>query len=256
MMILHPRRLFFRRCGRGSPESALYTLLAKISWRHRASLASKQMNHSPHLLAVVLFFAAVAALGSVDADEPAPVPPGVLLQPEDEFWEQPAPAVFRVRVTTSEGDFVMEVHRPWAPLGVDRFYNLVRAGFFDDSRFYRVRESYIAQFGISGDPSVSAVWRDLSMIDDPVRESNTRASFAFAMTGPDTRTTQIYINLADNTHLDSQGFTPLGRVVEGMEVVDRLYAGYDEGAGGGMRGENRERSSAGATPTLTRRSRN
>ena len=131
---------------------------------------------------------------------------------------------------------MVEVHRKWAPLGVDRLYNLVRAGFFDDSRFFRVRADYIAQFGIPGDPAISTVWRDLAIEDDPVRESNTRGSFAYAMTGPDTRTTQLYINLVDNTHLDTQGFAPLGQVVEGMDVVDRLYAGYDEDAGGGMRG--------------------
>ena len=141
-----------------------------------------------------------------------------------------------MRFATGEGDFVVEVHREWAPLGADRFYNLVRAGFFDNSRFFRIRAGYIAQFGISGDPKVSAVWSDRALEDDPVRETNTRSSIAFAMTGPGTRTTQPYINLVDNTHLDAQGFAPFGRVIEGMEVVDRLYAGYDEGAGGGMRG--------------------
>jgi cyclophilin family peptidyl-prolyl cis-trans isomerase len=159
----------------------------------------------------------------------------VLLHPADDFWKEQAPARFRVGFTTGEGDFVVEVHRTWAPIGADRFYNLVRAGFFDDSRFFRIRADYIAQFGIPGDPKISAVWAELAIKDDPVRESNTRGSFAYAMTGPDTRTTQLYINLADNTHLDAQGFAPLGWVVEGMEVVDRLYAEYDEGAGGGMR---------------------
>ena len=160
----------------------------------------------------------------------------VLLRPADEFWSESAPDRFRVRFETSEGDFVVEAHRAWAPLGADRFYNLVRAGFFDDSRFFRIRAGYIAQFGIPGDPQVSAVWRDRALADDPVRETNKRGSIAFAMTGPDTRTTQPYINLVNNTHLDAQGFAPFGQVIEGMEVVDRLYAGYDEGAGGGMRG--------------------
>ena len=159
-----------------------------------------------------------------------------LLRPADEFWGEPAPDQFRVRFETSEGDFVVEAHRVWAPLGTDRFYNLVRAGFFDDSRFYRVRAGYIAQFGIPGDPEVSTVWRDRAMPDDPVRETNVRGSIAYAMTGPNTRTTQLYINLVDNTHLDAQGFAPFGQVIEGMEVVDQLYAGYDEAAGGGMRG--------------------
>jgi cyclophilin family peptidyl-prolyl cis-trans isomerase len=178
----------------------------------------------------------LAAPGVASAAEPPTESSNVLLHPADAFWQEQAPVRFRVRFTTGEGDFVVEVHRAWAPIGADRFYNLVRAGFFDDSRFFRVRADYIAQFGIPGDPKISAVWRELSIKDDPVRESNTRGSFAYAMTGPDTRTTQLYINLADNTHLDAQGFAPLGWVVEGMEVVDRLYAGYDEGAGGGMRG--------------------
>ena len=172
----------------------------------------------------------------MSAEKPSVESSNVLLHPTDGFWQEQAPERFRVRFTTSEGDFVVEVHRTWAPLGVDRFYNLVRAGFFDDSRFYRVRADYIAQFGIPGHPAISSVWRELSIQDDPVRESNTRGSFAYAMTGPDTRTTQLYINLVDNTHLDTQGFAPLGQVVEGMDVVDRLYAGYDEDAGGGMRG--------------------
>lgn len=158
-----------------------------------------------------------------------------LLKPESAFWNTRAPESFRVRFETSAGEFVVAVRRALAPIGVDRFYNLIRAGFFDDSRFFRVREGYIAQFGISGDPAVSAVWRDRTMPDDPVRATNVRGTLAYAMTGPGTRTTQIYINLADNTHLDAQGFAPFGEVVAGMEAVDALYAGYGESAGGGMR---------------------
>jgi len=180
---------------------------------------------------VVLFLGVWAS-----AVELSVAPSNVLLRPADEFWSESAPDRFRVRFETSEGDFVVEAHRAWAPLGADRFYNLVRAGFFDDSRFFRIRAGYIAQFGIPGDPQVTAVWRDRALADDPVRETNKRGSIAFAMTGPDTRTTQPYINLVNNTHLDAQGFAPFGQVIEGMEVVDRLYAGYDEGAGGGMRG--------------------
>ena len=194
------------------------------------------MSSRSPLPAVMMCFVVLVIPSIVSADEPSEEPSDVLQRPDDEYWGRQAPGVFRVRFTTSEGDFVVEVHRTWAPLGVDRFHNLVRAGFLDDSRFYRVRADYIAQFGIPGDPTISAVWRDRSMKDDPVGASNVRGTFAYAMTGPDTRTTQIYINLADNTHLDSQGFAPLGRVVEGMDVVDRLYAGYDETAGGGMRG--------------------
>jgi homoserine O-acetyltransferase len=175
-------------------------------------------------------------LGWASADQPASKTSNPLLQPADELWDQQAPSRFQVRFATSEGDFVVEVHREWAPIGADRFYNLVRAGFFDDSRFFRIRAGYIAQFGISGDPPVSAVWKSRSLEDDPVRRTNTRGTVAFAMTGPNTRTTQPYINLVDNIHLDDQGFAPFGQVIEGMEVVDRLYAGDDESAGGGMRG--------------------
>ncbi|MEJ2085522.1 MAG: peptidylprolyl isomerase, partial [Acidobacteriota bacterium] len=110
-----------------------------------------------------------------------------LLHPEAQFWTEQAPSHFEVRFVTSEGDFVAAVTREQAPIGVDRFYNLVRAGFYDDSRFFRVRPAYIAQFGIAGDPEVSAVWRERTMPDDTVRASNIRGSFAYAMTGPNSR---------------------------------------------------------------------
>lgn len=144
----------------------------------------------------------------------------------------------------------MEARRDWAPIGVDRFYNLVRTGFYDDSRFFRVREGFIVQFGLPGDPAVTAIWYDLAMPDDPVVQSNTRGSVAYAMTGPDTRTTQLYINLDDNVQLDEQGFAPIARVVAGMDVVESLYAEYDESAGGGMRGGNQGRIIAGGNAHL------
>ena len=158
-----------------------------------------------------------------------------LIDPGDKRWNEAGPESFRVRFETTKGPFVIEAHRNWAPIGVDRLWNLVRAGFFDDSRFYRVRAGYIVQFGIPGKPAIANVWRDLAMPDDPVLQSNKRGFVAYAMTGPNTRTTQIYINLVDNTQLDGQGFSPIGQVVEGMDVVDRLYAGYGEESGGGMR---------------------
>ncbi len=160
------------------------------------------------------------------------------MDPEHAIWLEPAPPLFEVKFETSKGDFVMEVHRDWAPIGTDRFYNLVRTGFYDDSRFYRVRAGFIVQFGLPGDPAVTTVWKDRAMPDDPVVESNEKGFVAYAMTGPDTRTTQLYISLDDNTRLDDQGFAPIGRIVEGMDVVVRLYAEYDESAGGGMRGGN------------------
>ncbi len=154
----------------------------------------------------------------------------------------PSPAaVTRVRIETSKGAFVLEVNRAWAPRGADRFLELVRTKFFDDSRFFRVREKYIAQFGIAGDPAVTRVWKDRYIPDDSVRTTNMRGTFAFAMTGPNLRNTQIYINLVDNKQLDAQGFSPVGRVVEGMDVVDQIYSGYGEDAGGGLRAGKQQR---------------
>jgi len=146
-----------------------------------------------------------------------------------------APATFRARFETTAGTFVIEVRRDWAPRGADRFYTLVKSGYYDGVRFFRVISGFMAQFGIHGDPKVSAVWRERTIPDDPVRQSNARGMVTYATAGPGTRTTQIFINYRDNSGLDGQGFAPFGKVVEGMEVVDRLYAGYGEGAprGGG-----------------------
>jgi cyclophilin family peptidyl-prolyl cis-trans isomerase len=149
-----------------------------------------------------------------------------------------APAVYRVQFETTKGSFVVQVTRKWAPRGADRFYELVCGGFYDDSRFFRVRRGFIAQFGIAGDPKRNARWKAIA--DDPVTQSNARGTLAFAMTGPDTRLTQVYINLADNARLDKDGFAPFGRVVAGMDVVDKLYDGYGEESGGGMRGGKQE----------------
>ncbi len=141
----------------------------------------------------------------------------------------PSPAVFRVNFDTSKGPFVVEVHRSWAPNGSDRFYDLVRKKFFDGTRFFRVVPGFIVQFGLSGDPSVSAQWRTMNIPDDPVTQHNVRGTIVFATAGPGTRTTQLFINLGDNTQsLDPQGFSPFGRVAEGMDVVDKIYSGYGE----------------------------
>ena len=160
----------------------------------------------------------------------------VLRDPSNAFWQTRAPDRFFVRFETTKGAFVVGAVRAWAPRGVDRFYQLVRSGYFDDSRFSRVRAGYIVQFGIAGDPAIAQRWRDQRIGDDSVRHTNARGTCAFAMTGPDTRTTQIYINLRDNPQLDAQGFAPIGSVVRGMDVVDRLNSEYGETAGGGMRG--------------------
>jgi peptidyl-prolyl cis-trans isomerase A (cyclophilin A) len=141
-----------------------------------------------------------------------------------------APAAFKVKFDTSKGPFVVAVHRDWAPLGADRFYNLVKNGFFNNARFFRVISGFMVQFGINADPRVSAVWRDANISDDPVKQSNTRGMITFATRGPNTRTTQMFINYADNNRLDGMGFAPFGQVVSGMNVVDALYSGYGEGA--------------------------
>lgn len=145
-----------------------------------------------------------------------------------------APATFTVRFETSRGEFQVEVQRAWAPQGADRFHELVTQGFFDDQRFFRVIDGFVVQFGIHGDPKVAAEWRGKRILDDPVRSSNTRGSLTFATAGPNSRTTQLFINSADNAQLDGAGFAPIGRVESGMEIVDRLYAGYGDGAPRGM----------------------
>src|SRR5262249_55492130 len=142
-----------------------------------------------------------------------------LLEPTDPVWGTHAPEVFRVEVATTQGAFTIEAHREWAPRGADRLYNLARAGFFDDSRAFRIRAGYIAQFGIPGRAEIAKAWRTVPMPDDPVRQSNTKGMIGYAMTGPDARTTQLYINLVDNTRLDSEGFAPIGKVIAGMDVV-------------------------------------
>jgi len=148
--------------------------------------------------------------------------------------KEQAPPVYKVEFDTSKGPFVVEVHRDWAPNGADRFYNLVKNGFYDDVRFFRVVEGFMAQFGVNGDPKVSTLWREARIKDDPVRISNKRSFVTFATAGPNTRTTQVFINYGDNSNLDSQGFTPFGQVVSGMKVVDSLYSGYGEGAPRGL----------------------
>jgi peptidyl-prolyl cis-trans isomerase A (cyclophilin A) len=147
--------------------------------------------------------------------------------------KEQAPPVYKVEFDTSKGPFVIEVHRDWAPNGADRFYNLVKNGFYDNVRFFRVVEGFMAQFGISGDPKVSSIWREARIKDDPVRISNKRTFVTFATAGPNTRTTQVFISFSDNSNLDAQGFAPFGQVVSGMKVVDSLYNGYGEGAPGG-----------------------
>ncbi len=140
----------------------------------------------------------------------------------------PVPDVFRVKFETSKGDFVIEVNKAWAPLGAARFHRLVSQKVYDNARFFRVISGFMVQFGIPGDPAVAAVWANRNLRDDKVLQSNTRGMVSYAMAGPNTRTSQVFINFGNNAGLNSQGFAPFGKVVEGMAVVDSLYAGYGE----------------------------
>lgn len=160
---------------------------------------------------------------------PAPVAasPG-LMDPAHADANRTAPATFQVRFETSRGAFVVTVTREWAPQGVDRFYNLARMGYFDEARFFRVVPGFVVQFGIHANPAVSARWRGATIPDDPVRQGNTRGRLTFATSGPDSRTTQLFINLGDNSGLDGRGFAAFGEVTEGMDVVAAIYSGYGE----------------------------
>jgi peptidyl-prolyl cis-trans isomerase A (cyclophilin A) len=139
-----------------------------------------------------------------------------------------APADFKVKFSTTAGDFVVEVHRDWAPLGADRFYNLVRHGFFTNASFFRVVPNFVVQFGLNADPAINKVWEDAKIQDDPVKQTNRRGTLVFATAGPNTRTTQLFINFGNNGRLDGMGFAPFGEVVQGMDVVDKIYPGYGE----------------------------
>ena len=163
----------------------------------------------------------------------APKPSDALEDPSDPTFSKKAPEEFKARFETSKGTFVIQVTRASAPIGADRFYNLVRNGFYDDCRFFRVLTGFMAQFGINGDPEISLAWRNERIEDDPVRASNTRGMVTFATGGPNTRTTQLFINYGNNSRLDGMGFSPFGKVIEGMGVVDELYSQYGEGAPGG-----------------------
>ena len=181
------------------------------------------------VLTIALILAAVSlGLGQAGANA-ALKNPGAL--------KEMAPAMYKVDFDTSAGTFVVEVHRDWAPNGADRFYNLVKNGYFDNLRFFRVIPNFMVQFGISGDPALNSVWREARIPRDPVKQSNTRGYITYAMQGgaqgPDTRTTQVFINFGDNSQLDAQGFAPFGRVARGMDIVDKIYSGYGEGAPSG-----------------------
>ena len=140
-----------------------------------------------------------------------------------------APDTFKAKFDTSKGAFIVEVHRDWAPLGSDRFYNLVKNGYYDDCRFFRVIDGFMAQIGMNGNPAVQSAWTSARLQDDPVKQSNKKGYVTFAHAGPNSRTTQFFINYGDNSSLDRQGFPPIGQVTSGMDVVEKLYSGYGDG---------------------------
>lgn len=180
--------------------------------------------------------------------------PAGLVDPNPEVLAAPAPDSFRVVFATSRGRFAVMAHRDWAPNGVDRFYFLAKHHYYDGNRFFRVLDNYIAQFGLSGDPRVAATWQPRVIPDDPPRESNRKGRVAFASAGPRSRTTQLFVDLADNTRLDTLGgigFPPIGEVVEGMNVVEGLFSGYGEGVPRGN-GPSQDRIAREGTPYLAR----
>jgi peptidyl-prolyl cis-trans isomerase A (cyclophilin A) len=163
--------------------------------------------------------ACAAMLGCSSAPKP---------EPKTEVKQEQAPAVFQVNLDTSKGPVVIEVHRDWAPRGADQFYTLVKTGFYDGARFFRVLPRFVVQFGIAGDPKTNRLWSNANIPDDPVEQHNERGMVTFATAGPNTRSTQLFINMKDNRALDSQGFSPIGKVTSGMDVVESLYSGYGE----------------------------
>jgi homoserine O-acetyltransferase len=170
------------------------------------------------------------------------------------FSHPKTPPVFRVKFHTTAGDFLIEARRDWSPHGADRFYDLVRTKYYDDSRFFRVVPGRWVQFGINGDPKIAERQRPVTIPDDTLKQHNTRGFVAFSNTGPNTRSTQVYINLGDNSaRNDSEaGFAPFGQVVEGMDVVEKLYGGYGEHSGGGMRAGHQDEMFAGGNAYLDR----
>lgn len=183
------------------------------------------------LAAVAVVWAAIQAGSTVPrpaaAHQATGAATGSLLNPAS--LKSQAPAVFDAKFTTSKGDFVIEVTRAWSPHGADRFYNLVKSHFYDGAAFFRVVQGFVVQFGLSPRPDVSRAWASANIPDDTVSQSNAKGTVTFATAGPNTRTTQVFINLGDNSSLDSMGFSPFGKVISGMDVVDKLYAEYGDG---------------------------
>lgn len=175
--------------------------------------------------AVIVLLASCSTQPNAKKEEPEKKEPAKAALPPSRVG---APDVYKVRLDTSKGPIVIEVHREWAPLGADRFYELVKERFYDQARFFRMVKGFVAQFGIAADPRVSKKWDDKLIDDDPVTRINRKGAVTFATSGPNSRTTQIFINLRGNFTLDEKGFAPFGQILEGMDVVDKLYMGYGE----------------------------
>ncbi|AEP28996.1 alpha/beta fold hydrolase [Brumicola nitratireducens] len=222
------------------PELGLLeSLIVRVPHGNAATLAISKLTrgHGTHSMPSIWGPYLARLLDATETRKQSSLPTkNHLEKPTAAVWQERAPDTFTVRFETTEGMFRIEVKRDDAPLGADRFYQLVSNGFYDGVHINRVVEGFIAQFGIHGVPSINAVWKNNYISDDPVKRSNTRGSVAFAMTGPDTRATQVYINTGNNKRLDADGFAPFGEVIEGMDVIDRLYSPYGENAGGGLRG--------------------
>jgi peptidyl-prolyl cis-trans isomerase A (cyclophilin A) len=188
-------------------------------------------KHAPTLLALL----ALQLIPVACKDKSPPVPPqeAAVATPRPTPSDAASPDSFRVKFETTKGDFTVEVNRAWAPKGADRFYRLVTEGYFRDVRFFRVLPGFMAQFGLSGNPALNAKMDTLRIPDDHVTQSNKRGMLTYATAGPNTRSNQFFINYGDNASLDVQGFSPFGRVVDGMKVVGALYGGYGEGAPNG-----------------------
>jgi peptidyl-prolyl cis-trans isomerase A (cyclophilin A) len=192
------------------------------------------MNHLKRASALLALIA-LQLIPVACKDKTPPPPPGAAVPtPPSPPLDAASPESFRVKFATTKGDFTVEVTRAWAPKGADRFYRLVTEGYFKDIRFFRVLPGFMAQFGASGNPELNARMASLQIPDDPVTQSNKRGMVTFAMAGPNTRSNQFFINYGDNARLDSQGFPPFGKVVDGMKAVDAMYGGYGEGAPNGL----------------------
>ena len=183
---------------------------------------------STRTIVTTLICFALLFTGTAFAEEPTAAKPNPALLDASLATEQ-APDLYRVKMETTAGNFVIEVHREWAPRGADRFYNLVKIGYYSDVAFFRVLAGFMAQAGFHGDPGVSKVWLNARFKDDPVKQKNYPGTVTFATGGPNTRTAQFFINYGDNSYLDDSGFAPFGKVVEGFESVQQLHSGYGEG---------------------------